>query len=185
MLVPCCAQEHIYFSRSNHVSLWRWLRTFVWTMVSGTTESLNCAGNGGTCDHSWLTMLLGNASQFENSQSRVGIWVRIQNQFHFTIPFTSYMLHHSFFLFFFISLSHTKTNTVVPTCFLADTALCLFNWFKSLQIPFIQWEGDWIRGERPNMLQRKGRDAETDQILSSNWISASFHLSSVCKPGLS
>ncbi len=133
-------------------------------MVSGTTESLNCAGNGGTCDHSWLTMLLGNAPQFENSQSRVGIWVRIQNQFHFTIPFTSYMLHHSFFLFFFISLSHTKTNTVVPTCFLADAALCLFNWFKSLQIPFIQWEGDWMRGERPNMLQRKGRDAETDQI---------------------
>ncbi len=32
-------------------------------MVSGNTESLNYAGNDGTCDHSWLTILLGNAPQ--------------------------------------------------------------------------------------------------------------------------
>ncbi len=32
-------------------------------MFSGNTESLNYAGNDGTCDHSWLTMLLGNAPQ--------------------------------------------------------------------------------------------------------------------------
>ncbi len=32
-------------------------------MVSGNTESLTYAGNDGTCDHSWLTMLLGNAPQ--------------------------------------------------------------------------------------------------------------------------
>ncbi len=30
-------------------------------MVSGNTESFNYSGNDGTCDHSWLTMLLGNA----------------------------------------------------------------------------------------------------------------------------
>ncbi len=28
-------------------------------MVSGNTESLSYVGNDGTCDHSWLTMLLG------------------------------------------------------------------------------------------------------------------------------
>ncbi len=32
-------------------------------MVSGNTVSLNYAGNDGTCDHSWLTMLFGNAPQ--------------------------------------------------------------------------------------------------------------------------
>ncbi len=32
-----------------------------WTLVSGNTESLNYAGNDETCDHSWLTMLLGTA----------------------------------------------------------------------------------------------------------------------------
>ncbi len=30
-------------------------------MFPGSTESLNYAGNDGTCDHSWLTMRLGNA----------------------------------------------------------------------------------------------------------------------------
>ncbi len=156
-------------------------------MVSGTTESLNCAGNGGTCDHSWLTMLLGNAPQFENSQSRVGIWVRIQNQFHFTIPFTSYMLHHSFFLVFSLSPYLTQKRTLLfPHVFwqmLHCVSLIDLNHCKYLS--FNESGIEWERGERPNMLQRKGRDAETDQILSSNWISASFHLSSVCKPGLS
>ncbi len=33
-------------------------------MVSGNTKSLNYAGNDGTCDYSWLAMLLGNAHQF-------------------------------------------------------------------------------------------------------------------------
>ena len=37
------------------------LRMFVGTMVSGNTDSLNYADNDGTCDHSWLTMLSGNA----------------------------------------------------------------------------------------------------------------------------
>jgi len=30
-------------------------------MVSGNTKSLNYVSNDGTCDVSWLTMLLGNA----------------------------------------------------------------------------------------------------------------------------
>jgi len=92
-----------------------------------------------------------------------------------------------FSVFLYLLSSHTNTNTVVPTHIPgADSALCLFNWFKSLQIAFIQWYRDWKReGERQNILQRKGGDAEADQILSSNWISASFHLSSVCKSGLS
>ncbi len=39
-------------------------------MVSGNTESLNYVGNDGTCDHSWLMMLLGNATLVSAALSR-------------------------------------------------------------------------------------------------------------------
>ncbi len=40
-------------------------------MVSGNTESLNYAGNDGTCNHSWLTKLLGNVPMDEADQCGV------------------------------------------------------------------------------------------------------------------
>ncbi len=40
------------------------------SMVSGNTESLNYVGNDGTCDHSWLMMLLGNATLVSAALSR-------------------------------------------------------------------------------------------------------------------
>ncbi len=45
-------------------------RKFVTLMANvrlnyGNTESLNYASNDGTCDHSWLMMLLGNAPQYD------------------------------------------------------------------------------------------------------------------------
>jgi len=33
------------------------------TMVSANTHSLNYAENNGTCNHRWLTMLLGNTTK--------------------------------------------------------------------------------------------------------------------------
>ncbi len=39
--------------------------------VSGNTEYLNYAGNDGTCDHSWLTMLLGTMIFFFYMHSNI------------------------------------------------------------------------------------------------------------------
>jgi len=42
----------------------------LFAMVSGNTDSLNCADKNGTRDHGWLTALLGNAPQVWNNMSK-------------------------------------------------------------------------------------------------------------------
>lgn len=43
---------------SNHTNLRCHLQMLIGTMVYGNAESLNCVGNNGNCDQSWLIMLL-------------------------------------------------------------------------------------------------------------------------------
>ncbi len=45
-------------------------------MGSGNTESLNYAGNDGTCDHSRLMMLLGNAPQVGTQMSGLDLFTQ-------------------------------------------------------------------------------------------------------------